>query len=116
MNKRLVNSKDDIVKIVVEEIDYEKTETLLGIEFQCIDCYGGTHWLSEYEEEEFQYEVDGDGLKFSDAWRESKYCQIEWPKTFPAVFVYYFEESFDRFGDVSIAFFDWVTLKDFENV
>ncbi len=116
MDKRLVNSKEDIVKIVVQAIGYEKTEILLGIEFQCIDCYGGVHWPSDHAKEGYQYEVDGDGLKFSDVWREHQSCELEWPESFPAVFVYYFEDTYDRWGNVSIAFFDWVTLKDFENV
>jgi len=113
MEKKLIKNAQEIIDLLehvyssVEDLEYD-----LGVTFAYEadhTCFSsdyrilGSKWREEdpYDGEEVTYKV----------WRREESCIL--PENYPVLMVYHFENTFDYFGNVSIKFFEFVTLEDF---
>jgi hypothetical protein len=111
MKKLLVTNPQQIVDLIfdacnsVEDCEYE-----LGIDF----AYESDPNVFKADfnfpcKDEDPYE--GEDVN-QNVWRKREDCIL--PKTYPVLMVYYIEDGFDRFGDVEIRLYEFVTLEDFK--
>jgi hypothetical protein len=111
MEKKLIKSETELVDFFVNDLDLDpaKVEEYLGIEF----AMESGRYMSDHKSD---YDVL-DELELEDE-DPSKWRVVEeegLPKSYPCVLVHYFEDTFDRLGNVGFAFFEYVYPSDFLN-
>lgn len=125
MNRRLVRSDADVVKLlldvggekVTKESNVELTERELGIEF----ILANGHYASDLYEKALDPNIDDDESDRLEALREAdinlevyrKTSTAFFPATYPAIAIYRFEGGYDRLGSVSYRLLLYVELKEF---
>lgn len=113
MEKKLIKSAQEIIDLLEPFYsNIQELENDLGIEF----AYESNHsvFRSDYSlfgskrHEEDPYE--GEEVTFQ-SWRKHADCIL--PSSYPVLMVHMFDNTFDRFGTVTIRIFDFVSLEDF---
>ena len=99
----------------------EDIEAIFGIRFfrtdGCVPVITNkSFWKDEFYSKDIKYLEEDTGEDFEYPFTdEFIYTRdAEKPKSFPLIAVYYFEEGFDRCGDVSVKLLHYVYLKDFK--
>ena len=122
MNRRLVRSDADVVALLLEVettklTNVELAERELGIEFilenghYSSDLYAKASDPNTSEAESDRLEALRDADVNLASYRKT--ASAYFPKTYPAIALYRFEEDFDRIGSVSYAVLLYVELKEF---
>jgi hypothetical protein len=118
MQKKLLNSEDECVQflLLVTREDFRTAESLLGIEFahtngEFLSDFDKTGCTVDYAKVEEIEKLDVDTSK----WRKMDENDHGLPTEFPCVAVYSFDNSFDRFGKVSVQILDFVYQSDFRH-
>lgn len=115
MEKKLIKNAQEIIDLLephyssVEDLEYdlgiafayESDPSSFAADYQ----FGGIKWREEDPH-------DGEEVTFR-VWRPRVDCML--PNSYPVLMVYYLENSskFDRFCDMNVRIYEFVTLDDF---
>jgi hypothetical protein len=110
ITKKLCNKPEELIQHLLDkDISYQQIEDLIGVEFALQDG----SFLSEMTPEQAD----------DPAWYDQDYCEDDrfkitdpelMPTSFPVIVVSIIQDTFDRMGDVSFRFIEYVYPSDFE--
>ena len=111
ITKKLCKSSEELVQYLLENesLSYEDIQDLLGIEFALEDGSFRTEATLEQ-----QNDPDWEDQGYSDEGKFKISDPELMPTSYPVVVVSIIDDTFDRMGDVSFRFIEYVYLSDFE--
>lgn len=104
MEKVLVNSESEFMKIF-SDWDTQDIEHFLGIEFPYEDgTFQSDYWKGQ--------KINEDQEVVTSSYRKEE--DSLFPEEYPCVVIHWFENTFDRFGNVTFKVMEFVYQKDFK--